>query len=165
MIQITLIFIIALLIIATVICSFFYVTEYTTRKKTEISFRSSIDLTELPIITFHVKNKKLNFLLDTGSNLNHINASVLKDVEHEALDAKVDISGIEGEKQYWQLCILQLSYKDTIFEDIFTIANLDKAFGNIKQDHGVTVHGILGNSFFTKYKYVLDYKTLSAYRK
>ena len=45
------------------------------------------------------------------------------------------------------------------------ISDLDKPFNNIKKESGVTIHGILGNNFFKKYKYVLDFDKLIAYSK
>ena len=38
-------------------------------------FKTSIELTGLPIIVFYQNNKKYNFLLDTGSNVSYINKS------------------------------------------------------------------------------------------
>ena len=34
-----------------------------------MSFQNSMDLAELPVITFHQGNEKINFILDTGSNV------------------------------------------------------------------------------------------------
>ena len=37
------------------------------KKNSEISFREAMDLAELPVITFYNGDRKINFLLDTGS--------------------------------------------------------------------------------------------------
>ncbi len=42
---------------------------------------------------------------------------------------------------------------------------MSNAFNTLKQDTGVTIHGILGNTFFEKYGYVIDYKDFIAYAK
>ena len=42
---------------------------------------------------------------------------------------------------------------------------MKEAFGNIKKETGVTIHGILGSDFFTRYKYVLDFDKLIFYKK
>ena len=39
----------------------------------KISFRESMDLVQLPIVTFMNNGKKLNFLLDTGASYSSIN--------------------------------------------------------------------------------------------
>ena len=42
---------------------------------------------------------------------------------------------------------------------------MSDAFGHIKKDTGVTVHGIIGSLFFNEFKYVLDFDELIAYSK
>ena len=39
-----------------------------------MSFKEAMDLVELPVVTFYNGDKKLNFLLDTGSNMCVINS-------------------------------------------------------------------------------------------
>ena len=60
---------------------------------------------------------------------------------------------------------MTISYKEQDFTSDFCVMDLSAAFDNVKNESGVTVHGILGNSFFTKYKYVLDFDELVAYNK
>ena len=42
---------------------------------------------------------------------------------------------------------------------------MQDALDNRKNDHGVTMVGILGNNFLEKYKYVLDFADFIAYQK
>ena len=61
---------------------------------------------------------------------------------------------------------LNLSFKDNNFEEEFIILpELDQQFDDIKKENGVKIDGILGNSFLSKYKYIIDYKDLSVYMK
>ena len=62
-------------------------------------------------------------------------------------------------------CEMVITRKDKSFTGIFGIVNLDTAFKDVKDQSGVQLHGILGNDFFTKYKYVLDFVELIAYNK
>ena len=73
--------------------------------------------------------------------------------------------GIEGNKVSNQFCKMSVAYKNQVFEEEFSIADLDEAFGVVKQESGVQIHGILGSKFFERYKYVLDFKELIAYIK
>lgn len=125
-----------------------------------ISFKETLDLTNLPIITFVNNDVKLNFLLDTGSDMNHINDSCLKDLKYEEAEGVLNVEGFEGNKSVHSLCNIDITYKDKVFTDTFTRANLDKAFGNIKNATGATIHGILGVKFFLKYKYIIDFESL-----
>lgn len=137
------------------------------RKKNEskISFRESIDLTELPVVTFYNGDKKLNFLLDTGSNVSHINSSVIHLLDHTKTDQKTDTIGMEGNKVSNDICKMTVYYRNQRFEEDFIISDLNNAFDIIKQEDGVQIHGILGSKFFEKYRYVLDFSELIAYIK
>lgn len=137
------------------------------RKKNDskISFRESMDLTELPVVTFYNGDKKLNFLLDTGSNVSHINSSVIHLLDHTKTDQKTDIIGMEGNKVSNDTCRMTVYYRNQRFEEDFIISDLNDAFDIIKQEDGVQIHGILGSKFFEKYRYVLDFSELIAYIK
>ena len=135
------------------------------KNKSKISFKESMDLTELPVITFINNNVKLNFLLDTGSNNSIINKSVLNMLDYKELNETSNLIGIEGNNIKNSICEMKIEYKDYIFDTTFNIADLDTPFNVIKQEDGVQLHGILGSLFFQKYKYVLDFQSLIAYMK
>lgn len=140
------------------------VENYCKQKKREnISFREAMDLVELPIITFYNKDKKLNFLLDTGSDLSYINKSILPSLEYIEINESRNIISVGGNSQSLGCCNMTITYKSQKFIDKFYISDLDEAFGAIKAETGVQIHGILGSKFFVKYKYVLDFKDLIAY--
>lgn len=128
-----------------------------------ISFRESMDLANLPVVTFRNHDRKLNFLLDTGSNVSYINKSMLDSVDHELIDKNAESFGIEGIKVNNPFCKMKVGYKNLEFNEEFCIADLDCAFSTVKQESGVQIHGILGSKFFEKYKYILDFKELRAY--
>lgn len=133
------------------------------RNNSKISFKEAMDLVELPVVTFYNGDKKLNFLLDTGSNVSYINSSIIPLLDHEKADKEMDTIGIEGNKVSNQFCKMSVTYKNQVFEEEFSIADLDEAFSVVKQESGVQIHGILGSKFFERYKYVLDFKELIAY--
>lgn len=135
------------------------------RNNSKISFKEAMDLVELPVVTFYNSDKKLNFLLDTGSNVSYINSSVISLLDHEKTDKEMNTIGIEGNKVSNQFCKMSVTYKNQVFEEEFSIADLDEAFSVVKQESGVQIHGILGSKFFERYKYVLDFKELIAYIK
>ena len=131
--------------------------------KKRMSFKEALDLAEVPIVTFLNNGIKLNFLLDTGSSWSIINESVLPPLVTEKLDAVMNIEAADGNKVPSKFCKMKVSYKDQEFENDFAIRDLDEAFGVVKQESGVQIHGILGSDFFQKYRYVLDFKELIAY--
>ena len=72
---------------------------------------------------------------------------------------------MEGNKISNQFCKMSITYKNQIFEEEFSITDLDEAFSVVKQESGVQIHGILGSKFFEKYRYVLDFGELIAHIK
>lgn len=133
------------------------------KKSSEISFREAMDLAELPVITFYNGDKKINFLLDTGSNISYLNESIVSSLVTESTGETSNIIGIEGNKVNCKICKMIIRRKNQEFEEEFSIADLDKAFSIVKKESGVQIHGILGSRFFEKYKYVLDFKDYIAY--
>lgn len=130
-----------------------------------ISFQGSMDLTGLPIVTLYQGEKKIYFLLDTGSTDCVINESCLKEFKHKMLDVVANHEGLEGIKQQVKACLINVYYKDKGYECPCLIRNMSKVFNSIKKETGVTVHGILGSKFFNEFKYVLDFDKLIAYSK
>ena len=135
------------------------------RNNSKISFKEAMDLVELPVVTFYNGDTKLNFLLDTGSNVSYINSSIIPLLVHEKTDKEMNTIGIEGNKVSNQFCKMSVTYKNQVFEEECSIADLAEAFGVVKQESGVQIHGILGSKFFERYKYVIDFKELIAYIK
>lgn len=130
-----------------------------------MSFQNSMDLAELPVVTFRQGDKKINFLLDTGSNNCVIDSNILKSIDHKMLDVETNILGLEGNAQKTGVCTIKMSYKDKEYEYPYVIQDMSAAFDSIKKETGVTVNGMLGSKFFNKFKYVLDFDELIAYSK
>lgn len=158
------IIIVALMVLAVALIAN-TIMEVRNRNNSRISFKESMDLTELPVATFNCNRKKLNFLLDTGSNLSYINSSILSLLDHEIIDRESSVIGFEGNEVSTGSCKIAVTYKKKNFEEEFNIADLDAAFKVVKQESGVQLHGILGSRFFEKYKYIIDFKNLIAYMK
>lgn len=130
-----------------------------------MSFQNSMDLAELPVVTFRQGDKKINFLLDTGSNNCIIDSTSLKNLKHQPLDITNKVLGIEGIESEEKVCILKLNYKDREYNFPYIVKDMKPIFDSIKKETGVTVNGMLGSKFFNKFKYVLDFDELIAYSK
>lgn len=136
------------------------------RNKRKISFRESMDLAEMPVITLYQGDKKFNFLLDTGSNYSHISKEAAKGIQGTVLNASAEVSGVGGKGMTSSVCRTTLSYKDVNYNiDLHITDHLTDTFNSIKSETGVQVHGLIGNTFFQKHKYILDFKELVAYSK
>lgn len=135
------------------------------KPKEAMSFQASMDLTNMPIVTFYQGEKKFNFLLDTGSTSSVIATHVLDTIEHEKIDEPAIVYGMEGRARNVQKCNITLSYKGNDYTCVYLINDMAESFRKIKVQTGVTIHGILGCNFFNKFKYVLDFDELIAYSK
>lgn len=141
------------------------VEDYRTNKE-KMSFREAMDLAELPIVTFYQGTEKFNFLLDTGSNHSHISLEVSNRIKGVPMVGSQSVSGVGGEVVIDKAIKSVLEYKSRRYETILLIGeHLDTTFKTIKETTGVTVHGIIGNSFLNENKYVLDFDELVAYSK
>lgn len=142
------------------------VEDYNKGKKIPIPFKESMDLLNVPVVTFMNNGVKLHFLLDTGGDYSYIDKAVLpvlkvKDLNTDTIKVTTGSGSTESEGK----ATLEISYLDHVFEETFIIQDLkdhlERAFG----PYGVTVHGVLGSVFFSKYKYEINYEDLTAYSK
>lgn len=159
------IFIILTAIFVGLFITFFEDIKKSNRKK--ISFKEAIDLTELPVVTFISKGRKLNFLLDTGANNSILNESVANKMKLkcEEFDG-VETNTAGGNINLNKVTNLIIKFDDNReYDECFLISNMDDAFNNIKAETGVMIHGILGSNFFTRNKYIIDFDSLALYVK
>lgn len=157
--------VIVILFLVTISIIYYIVRETNNKINSYMSFRESMDLTELPVVTFYQGDKKINFLLDTGSNNSLINAYCGLDIEFNGTNIESEIYGLNGEKIMAKCAKIKFSYKDFTFDYNFQVCNLSNTFEAIKKETGVNIHGILGNQFFKEYSYILDFNKLVAYSK
>lgn len=156
-------YIVAVIIILGGIYAYLVTSLKKDLKRDKMSFKESIDLTDLPIITFYNNGKKFNFLLDTGASTSVMDSSVLPNLVYKEKEERGTLYGMEGNEIDTAFISVSLSYKDKEYEDTFHVVDMSAPFNKIKADYGVTLSGILGSLFFYKYQYVLDFKELAAY--
>lgn len=137
---------------------------FTTESKKEISFRTSLDLCNLPVIVFHQGKEKLNFILDTGSTTSIINKKELKRIKSYPVQEESSlVSDCSGHVQECFPYRIPMEIEGIQSDYTFVAKDLTKAFDYMKKSTGVTAHGLLGSDFFSDYQYVLDFKKLIAY--
>lgn len=160
--------IISLVFVSILILIICYVIKIR-RRKDIMSLKESLDLTGIPIVTFTQENVKYNFLLDTGSDISYINSKIVDNsaIKYEATDYKlagfISAGGLSSSDI--KIIDIPFEYRRTSFKESFAVLDLTESFAQIKEENGVTLHGILGNTFFTKYGYILDFKELKFYTK
>ena len=127
-----------------------------------ISFKTAMELVELPVVTFKHKDLKLNMLLDSGTDCSIIDAALLPQISHKKFNKGSKVMGVEGTPKQGQYVGVKIAYEDVMYSDIMQAVDMSVAFSRIKNETGVTLHGILGTKFMTRYKYILDFDKLVA---
>lgn len=164
--EITLKIIVIILIISIIIIPIVFYHNVIYKPKDiydKISFRETMNLAGLPIVTFRQGENKLNFVLDTGAFSSIIDSRILDKLQYTELEGKSVGYGIDGKEHSMDRVGIVLTYKDKNYSDAFRVLDMSKSFDSLKRDYGVTVHGLLSSSFFERYKYVLNYNELIAY--
>lgn len=138
----------------------------TKRKADSISLKESMDLCNMPVVTFMNNGNKFNFILDTGATESHVSVSTMSNMIGTDSGRQVHVQGFTGAAEANCSKIVDLIYKDRVFTaELFISPALDNAFAEIKQNLGVQLHGIIGSTFLREHGYVLDFYDLIAYSK
>ena len=130
-----------------------------------ISFKETLDLVGVPIVTFKNNNKKFNFILDTGASKSVIDSNALSKLEYSELNAHSTVFGMEGNAVKCSFVDVPLYYHGYEFNEEFQSVDMKQTFDQVKAEFGVQVVGILGSSFLSKYDYILDFDKFVAYCK
>lgn len=133
------------------------------RKNQIMEFKSSFDLTGLPIIIFYQGDKRYNFLIDSGSNITYINQD--SQIERQMTDSKDVFMGANGTDISCQYANINLYHDNVKYESQVAVADLNNAFAELKSSYGVQLTGIIGCDFMNRYKYCIDFKELAIYAK
>ena len=139
--------------------------DFNLKSQAKMSFDKTFKKTGTPVVTLKDRTgKSFNFLVDTGSNLSHLKIGVINDMADAEKVRLVDkhgkyiepqsITTANGEVMPDEYYRLTLFHKNKMFTEVFEVFDVGGAFDG----WGVEIHGILGNTFLEKYKYVIDFK-------
>lgn len=158
-------FIICVTLFVALFVTFFEDLKRSNRKR--ISFKEAMDLTELPVVTFIGKGRKLNFLIDTGANNSILNESIVNKMKLKCEEFEgVETNTAGGNINLNKVTNLTIKFDDKReYNECFLVSNMDEAFNSVKAETGVLIHGILGSNFFAKNKYIIDFDSLALYVK
>lgn len=151
------------IIILLVVMGVYYVYTLYTKSKDVMSFKQSMELCDTPIVTFYIGDRKLNFVLDTGCVQSMLDADVIDKYKLNVsyIGKNFEVWGANGKCSTDKMGVLDLYYNNKKFEETFVCSSTIKyTFSWLKQNKGVTVHGLLGSNFFNTYKYILDFNKL-----
>ncbi len=125
---------------------------------------------ELPVMELRIEGRVCNFLLDSGANINILNEDIFNEINHdghiELIKAKKgDVVFGNGPIAFPGVAKLNFSHKRTKFEENFDIVNTNACFDQIFKDTGVRIDGVIGNQFFKKNQWSLDFDKMVVWVK
>ena len=135
------------------------------KKGTVIDFKSIMELTGVPMITFYQKDKKYNFIVDTGSNVSYINGT--SGIEYTPIgNSKETFIGAGGtSNSECTMGLVSLSRNGDNFDFNARVADLEAPFIDFQQTFGVKAHGLLGNDILRNKHYCIDFKECVIYER
>lgn len=151
------------IIVLLVVMGVYYVYTLYTKSKDVMSFKQSMELCDMPIVTFYIGDRKLNFVLDTGCVQSMLDADIIDKYKLDINYTKetFEVWGANGKCSTDKMGVLGFYSNNKKFEETFVCSSTIKhTFSWLKQNKGVTVHGLLGSNFFNTYKYILDFNKL-----
>ena len=132
-----------------------------------ISFASGFTSPNIPIVTFYQGDKQLNFIIDSGSDNNVIDASILPKLEYEKIENKdnIHLTGLNG-SQAVQICRVPFRAGDEDYTEEFLVSDtLAESFKILYRTHAIPLHGMIGSKFLRKNNIILDFVNMIAYNK
>jgi hypothetical protein len=122
--------------------------------------------TGLPLIVVKIFDHDICFMLDTGSNRNIIDHRIYdhfkdrlppSETSSEVLTLNGAAAGI--------IVDVPFTFEDQEYHEPFLCTEITDAFDKIHAESGIQIHGILGNHFFLKHGWVLDFEKIEVYKQ
>lgn len=139
------------------------------KKKTSLTFKDSIHNTGLPIISLklQIPDKSFityNFIVDTGSTVNVINTSCVKDLYSEDIKLNTELYGIGGNSGEAKKYRLYFINDNNLYSGEFVSKDLSSSLDYIEEITGYTIHGLIGTNFLEEFKYKIDFSKYQLYK-
>ena len=139
------------------------------KKKTSLTFKDSIHNTGLPIISLklQIPDKTFityNFIVDTGSTVNVINTSYVKDLYSEDIKLNTELYGIGGNSGEAKKYRLYFINDNNLYSGEFVSNDLSSSLDYIVEITGYTIHGLVGTNFLEEFKYKIDFSKYQLYK-
>ena len=130
-----------------------------------LSFKESMELSGLPVIALTYNKKAFNFIVDTGSNVSHINKELIdtNKIRTRATDIKHVVQGISGDNIQGNTVNITLSHNGKKCSNNFVVSDLKEVLDSIKEATGIEISGILGTDFFSEQKCIIDFNEYTIY--
>jgi len=150
---------ITLILLTCVLCKLIIMfTQYTYG----ISIEESLLKYGCPTIELTQEGALINFLIDTGANINYIDKKALSNLRAKGIDNTYNSFNsltTEGRGKTYGACNISFWFKDKEFNADFVIIDINNS------EDSYSFSGVLGSDFFVNNNSVIDFKKLIFYVK
>jgi len=122
----------------------------------------------LPLIVVNMFDNNVCLLLDTGSNQNIIDERVYEHFngKHPEKEPSKQSLTSHGVITGGTTINIPFTFENQDYIEPFeSLTIFEEAFEKIYEESGIQVHGILGNHFFLKHGWVLDFEQIKVYKQ
>jgi len=142
--------------------SIYYVKFYKKKPQITASFKDSVNLLKVPVITFTNNNQQFYFLIDSGASHSIININSIANFKYQEVNGNSRVYGVDGNKLTATRVVVELRKKDYFFVNEFNVLHVG-GLDNIKAKYGIEIAGLVGGDFLKKYEFLIDFKKLRYY--
>lgn len=132
-------------------------------KKAGYSFAMDMNITDMIILRTTVENMRCVFIVDTGAATSTIDNKIISKTSLQTTPSTTKLYGLNGNLETLEMINLPFTFDNKFFTQEMYVADLSYISQKIKEDTGLTVHGILGTDFLREYKVNLNFQNSKFY--
>jgi len=120
----------------------------------------------LPLIVVKLFDHDICLMLDTGSNRNIIDHRIYDQFKDRLKQSETssEVYTLNGAAKGTTIDV-PFNFEAIDYQEPFLCTEMTDAFDKINEEAGIQIHGILGNNFFLKHGWVLDFEKLAVYKQ
>ena len=117
--------------------------------------------TGLPLIVVNIFGYEICLMLDTGSNQNIIDNGIYEHFRDKLTEAEQsqEVTTLNGTTK-GAVVNIPFAFENQEYDEPIVCSNTTEAFEQIEKESGIRIYGILGNSFFLKHGWILDFEKI-----
>ena len=122
--------------------------------------------TGLPLIVVRLFEHDICLMLDTGSNQNIIDNGIYEHFRDKLTtsESSGEILSLHGASKKGITVNLPFTFENQEYNEPFVCSNANETFEQIEKETDITICGILGNRFFLKHDWILDFEKMMVYK-
>ena len=121
--------------------------------------------TGLPLIVAKIFEQNICLMLDTGSNRNIIDQRIYDHFKDKLKQPETtsEVYTLNGAATGKTIDI-PFNFEEQYYLEPFICSEAAETFDKINEESGIQIHGLLGNHFFLKHGWVLDFEQMTVYK-